>query len=133
MNLEIRIKKLCEERKISIRKLAIKIGIAEQTLHRNLRRGSMETKYLEKMSEVFGITPSQILDFTSDTPIVANEPEIRFKTSSAAKEYTALLEELREVNLENRELNKKLREMEEEMKQLKIKVLPSNQKSSAEK
>lgn len=129
MNLGNKIKKICEERHLTLRKLALKMGIAEQTLYRNIKRGSMETKYLERMATILNVSISYFLDDNSLPITILHEPEIKHLREPTQKDYVSLLEEIRELSRENRELCKQIIELEEEIKSLKLKSPCPDQKS----
>jgi transcriptional regulator with XRE-family HTH domain len=128
MNLRAKIEKLCDEHNVSLKKLASQIPIAEQTLHRNMKRNSMESKYLTRIAEIFQINATYFFDDSNDE-IIVNEEKVPYGN----KDYLKCLEELREVNQENRELNKEIRKLREELEAQKNRKTESKQKTTVTK
>jgi len=127
MNLKNKIERLCKRAGMSFKALASEIPIAEQTLHRNMKRNSMETKYLERIAEIFNIKLTYFFEENDSSIDIVNDKKIEYKKPLEEK-YKSCLEELRELNAENRELHKRIRELESG--NLKKPCSESNQKST---
>ena len=56
------IKKIAEEKEISIKSLALSIGMSEQNLHRCFKRNSIETKNLEKIASILSVPISTFFE-----------------------------------------------------------------------
>lgn len=113
MNLRTKIETLISARGITIKALARKIPVAEQTLHRNMNRNSMELKHLLKIAQILDVNP---VYFFEETDKLEEDPKpYGLKSSTTDDKYTECLEEIRDLNKENRELREKIRKMKEEM------------------
>ena len=66
INLESKIKELCELKDITISRLAIEIEMSQPNLYKIFKRNSIETKHLEKIAEVFGIQIGYFFDESTD-------------------------------------------------------------------
>ena len=64
-DLEVTVKQLCENKKISLKDLALKIDMSYQNLYKCFKKGSMDTKDLEKIAEIFGISAGYFFDETT--------------------------------------------------------------------
>lgn len=101
MDLKTRITKLCEVRDVPIRKLAVDIGVTEQTMHRWFRTGTMEIKHLKKIADYFN---QDMVYFFSDSAIEKN------KISAVSEPIVKYAEDYREKYIEVLEANMKLSE-----------------------
>jgi transcriptional regulator with XRE-family HTH domain len=127
MNLKSKIEHLCKKAGMSFKSLASEIPIAEQTLHRNMKRNSMETKYLVRIAEIFNIKMTYFFEEGDQTIDMVNDEKMKYKKPLEEK-YKSCLEELRDLNMEIRELYKRIRELE--TGNLKKPLPESNQKST---
>lgn len=56
------IRKLCQERKITIRELAQKVGRDESSIQSAIRRGSTNTSTVEKIAQILKVPPAIFFD-----------------------------------------------------------------------
>lgn len=64
------IRTLCEERKITMRELARRIGRDESTIQSAIRRGTTNTKTIEKIAEVLEVPVGYFFD---SKPVIADK------------------------------------------------------------
>lgn len=88
------IKNICKERNISLKDLAISIGITPQGFHKYIRFNTMPINLLEKICEQLNISLLQL---------VASSVEV---ATSAQEENMSLLRENRELRIEIEKLKK---------------------------
>jgi len=69
---ENKIRRIIKDNNLTIREFCRSIGIADMTLYNNFKKKSIDTKYLQKTSEVFNIPLSY---FLSDNEL-SNSPEL---------------------------------------------------------
>lgn len=89
------IRNLCEERKITMRELARRIGRDESTIQSAIRRGTTNTKTIEKIAEVLEVPVGYFFDAEPKTSsekmksLPENEETINYlKQILAEKERT---------------------------------------------
>lgn len=94
----LKIRTLCEAKKMTIRELAKKIGRDESSIQSAMRRGSTNSATIEKIAEVLGVPAGYFFDgWLDDTQTLEMEKEI-----AHLKELLAEKERLISVLMERR-------------------------------
>ena len=87
------IRTLCEERKITMRELARRIGRDESTIQSAIRRGTTNTKTIEKIAEVLEVPVGYFFD---------TDPVVGARTVAALPENEETINYLKQI-LEEKE------------------------------
>ena len=87
------IRTLCEERKITMRELARQIGRDESTIQSAIRRGTTNTKTIEKIAEVLEVPVGYFFD---------TDPVVGSRTVAALPENEETINYLKQI-LEEKE------------------------------
>ncbi len=72
----ILIRDLCERKKITLRELASRVGRDESSIQSLMRRGSTNTKTVEAIAEVLGVSPAVFFGGNTDEESVEMRKEI---------------------------------------------------------
>lgn len=72
------IRKLCQEREITIRELAQKVGRDESSIQSAIRRGSTNTNTVEKIAQILKVPPAIFFDGFAPDSSVAHRREIAY-------------------------------------------------------
>jgi transcriptional regulator with XRE-family HTH domain len=105
------IRDLCEKRKITIRKLAMKVGIRDVTVHHLIKKGSTNTATLEKIAQILDVpvgvffddTLSKAIHQTGKGNIVGNSNRVMISDCESKLEISQNKIESLEALLEEKE------------------------------
>ncbi len=115
-NLEKKIKVLLTKNKISIENLAFSIGITKNTLLNVFKKNEINTKYLVKISEHFGMPMSYFFEDGDGSYNVANS-----QNGNGNKNTQIVNERCNSLAIENEYLKKQIKDKEEIINLLKNK------------
>ena len=96
LDFETKIRKIIKDNNLTIREFCKSIGIADMTLYNNFKKKSIETKYLQKISEVYNVPLSY---FLSDKELSSNPELIACKeTNNTLSEENERLKRINDTN-----------------------------------
>jgi len=130
MLLKSRITKLCEENKLTVRKLAIDTGFSEQSFYRWFNEDTMELKHLRKIADYFKVDLNYFFGKNEDSntyqkkvnerPAQIREPE---ETYTIKDKYITVLEENMRLQREIKDVRGELEKCKAEIDVIKTKQL----------
>ena len=107
----LNIKKIAEIKEISVRAMAIHLGMTDGALHKAVKNNSMSLDKLDKLCDLLGVSISELVGDNRGSTVPGN---IGFE-----KTPDAFIESYRNMAIEVGQLREKLKQSEEKSKRLK--------------
>lgn len=105
------IRELCEQKKITIRELASRVGIKENAVHKIIQNGSTNTKTIEEIAKVFDVSVGIFFE-NSNNFLNENVQILNTNADFYIKKYISVLEENKQLRIELDGLKTELFEMQ---------------------